>query len=298
MGALAAMAGINLNNKSNKDALSLDLYPDIISSTPFLINLFDTKVSDKKGKIETTLYTYLKEKQHAAWWGYVFSFPFKALAWIKSLFESSELKTENNELNPFMLTKSEAEVVENLSKRITVAVDNKTGITTLSVTMQDPLISANVTNIVLKNLQDYITDYRTNKARHNLEFTEKLYKEAKENYDFAQQMYAQYLDKNQNTILQVARIEGERLINEKNLTFNIYTQIAQQLQVAKVKVQEITPVYTVVEPATVSLKPNKPNKMLILIGFLFLGGMGSIGWIVFLKDLGRTFERKTGEKTS
>jgi uncharacterized protein involved in exopolysaccharide biosynthesis len=295
MGTLAVMAGINLNNRSNRDALSLDLYPDIVSSTPFLTNLFDIKVSDKEGEIETTLYTYLKEKQHIAWWGYVFSFPFKALEWLNSLFVSKELETE--EFNPFMLTKSEAAIVKNLSKRMIVNIDKKTGITKLSVTMQDPLISANVTNIVLKNLQDYITDYRTNKARRNLEFTEKLYEEAQKKYDIAQQIYAQYTDKNQRTILQIARIEGEKLANEKNLTFNVYTQLAQQLQIAKVKVQEITPVYTVVEPATVPLSPSKPKKILILVAFVFLGGVGSVGWILFMKDLLRSWKEKQVEKS-
>lgn len=35
MGALAAMAGINLGTSSGEDALSPELYPDIVSSTPF-----------------------------------------------------------------------------------------------------------------------------------------------------------------------------------------------------------------------------------------------------------------------
>ncbi|KAA6322271.1 hypothetical protein EZS27_028170 [termite gut metagenome] len=291
MGALAAMAGINLGSSSGEDALSVDLYPDIVSSTPFLTDLFDIKVTDTKETTETTLYDYLEEHQQSAWWGYVFSFPFKALGWVTSIFKEEEPEREGD-FNLFMLTKDETEIVENLSERITVSVDKKTGMTTLSITMQDPLISATVTNVVMHNLQNYITDYRTNKARHDLEFTEKLFKEAKEEYNTAQQKYAQYVDKNRNTILQTARVEEERLVNEKNLTYNVYNQIAQQLQIAKAKVQEITPVYTVVQPATVPLKPSKPNKILILIGFIFLGGVGSVGWILFVKDLSKTWKEK------
>lgn len=48
MGALAAMAGINLGTSSGEDALSPELYPDIVSSTPFLIELFDVRVKDQK----------------------------------------------------------------------------------------------------------------------------------------------------------------------------------------------------------------------------------------------------------
>jgi uncharacterized protein involved in exopolysaccharide biosynthesis len=291
MGALAAMAGVNLGNSSGEDALSVDLYPDIVSSTPFLTDLFDIKITDKKEKIETTLYDYLKEHQQLAWWGYAFSFPFKVLGWVTSLFKEDEPERDGN-FNLFMLTQDETEIVKDLSNRITVSVDKKTGMTTLSITMQDPLISAIVTNVVMHNLQNYITDYRTNKARHDLEFTGKLFKEAKEDYNNAQQKYAQYVDKNRNTILQTARVEEERLANEKNLTYNVYNQIAQQLQMAKAKVQEITPVYTVVQPATVPLKPSKPNKIMILIGFIFLGGVGSVGWILFVKDLLKTWKEK------
>ncbi|KAA6343357.1 hypothetical protein EZS27_008948 [termite gut metagenome] len=196
-----------------------------------------------------------------------------------------------------MLTKDEAGILENLRGRIDVSVDKKTGVTTLSVTMQDPLISATVTNIVLRNPQNYITDYRTNKARHDLEFTEKLYNEAKENYNIAQQKYAKYIDENRNTILQTALVGRERLENERILTYNLYNQVAQQLQMAKAKVQEITPVYTGVEPATVPLKPAKPNKILILIGFIFLGGVVSVGWVLFVKDLLKTWKEKQLEKS-
>jgi uncharacterized protein involved in exopolysaccharide biosynthesis len=188
-------------------------------------------------------------------------------------------------INPFCLTPDQAGIADALSHRISVSVDKKTGVTTLSVTMQDPLISAALTDTVMHCLQNYITDYRTNKARHDLAFTEKLFDEAQGNYYEAQQKYAHFMDGNQNIIMQSFRTEQERLQNEVNLAYGVFTQVAQQLQVAKAKVQEITPVYTVVQPATVPLRPAKPNKIMILIGFVFLAGVGSIGWILFVKDL-------------
>lgn len=84
---LAAMAGINLGTSSGEDALSPELYPDIVSSTPFLIELFDVKVKDQKAKVDTTLYAYLKEEQRSPWWSAIFSAPFKVLGWTLSLFK-------------------------------------------------------------------------------------------------------------------------------------------------------------------------------------------------------------------
>ena len=277
MGALAAMAGINLGGASaGEDALSPELYPDIVKSTPFLLELFDVKVKDQKGKIDTTLYAYLDKYQRSSWMGTVVSAPFKALGWTLSLFKDKPEKKEGK-IDPFRLTLDETRVAEALSKRILV--------TTLEVTMQDPLISASLTDTVMRCLQNYITDYRTNKARHDLAFTEKLYNEAKADYQNAQKKYATFADANQNVVLLSYRAEQERLKNEVELAYTVYTQVSGQLQMARAKVQEITPVYTVVQPATVPLRAAKPNKIMILIGFVFLAGVGCVGWILFVKDL-------------
>ena len=286
MGALAAMAGINLGSNAGPDALSPDLYPDIVSSTPFLTGLFDVNVTTQDGGVKTSLYEYMKEHQRKPWWGSVLSAPFKALGWGMSLFRDTEEDAPTgSKVNPFILTQKQASIVKGLSKRIMVSVEKKTGITTLSVQMQDPVISAALTDTVMHRLQDYITDYRTNKARHDLAFTEKLYKEAKENYYTAQQRYARHVDGNLDVILQSYRSEQERLQNEMTLAYGVYNQLAQQLQMAKAKVQEITPVYTVVQPATVPLKPIKPNKIAILFGFVFLAAAGSSTWILYGRDL-------------
>lgn len=142
------MAGINLGTSSGEDALSPELYPDIVSSTPFLIELFDVKVKDQKAKVDTTLYAYLKEEQRSPWWSAIFSAPFKVLGWTLSLFKD-EPEEGDAKLDPFRLTRDESAIADALSKRISVSVDKKTGVTTLSVTMQDPLISASLTDTVM-----------------------------------------------------------------------------------------------------------------------------------------------------
>lgn len=285
MGALAAMAGINIGSGTGEDALSPELYPDIVRSTPFLLELFDVQVVNQKGTLETSLYDYLDEHQRAPWWGVVLSAPFKALGWVVSLVKEKPESGEVGKVDPFKLSPEQAAIAGELSNRIKITNDKKTGVTTLAVTMQDPLISAALTDTVMHRLQNYITDYRTNKARHDLAFSEKLFKEAKENYYVAQQKYARFTDGNQDIILQSYRAEQERLQNEMTLAYNVFNQVAQQLQMAKAKVQEITPVYTVVQPATVPLRPEKPNKVMILVGFVFLAAVGTIGWILFIKDL-------------
>lgn len=291
LSSLAAMAGINMNASSGADAIYPDLYPDIVSSTPFITGLFDVHVKDLNGKVDTTLYCYLDEHQRAPWWTLITSAPFKALGWVVSLFKE-EKESGNSKLNPFHLTKDEADIVTVLSKRIGISVDKKTGLTTLSVTMQDASISACLTDTVMLRLQNYITDYRTNKARQDFQFQQELFERKKKEYEKAQEEYAKFADANKNIILLSYRAEQERLENEMRLAYNVYTSVAQQLQIAEAKVQEITPVYTVVEPATIPIKASKPSKVMVLIGIVFFAGIGCVGWILWGKELLGNLKKK------
>ena len=285
LSALAGMAGINMNAGESSDALYPELYPDIVSSVGFTTELFPVFVEDEEGELKTTLYNYLKEEQRSPWWSAILSFPFKCIGWIASLFRDEEEENVGQGIDPFRLTEDETDVVKMLNERISVSVDKKTSVITLSVTMQDPLISATMTDTVMQKLQNYITEYRTNKARHDLDFTQKLYDEAQKKYYVAQQAYADYVDMNQNISLRSVQTRQERLQNEMNLAYNLYNQTAQQLQLAKAKVQENTPVYTIVQAATVPLKASKPSKLMLLVGFVFLAGVMSVGWVLFGKGL-------------
>ena len=295
MAALAGMAGINLGGSSSPDALSPELYPDIVKSVPFSVEMFDVKVTDKDGELNTTLYEYLKEEQKQPWWGYITAAPFKALGWVVSTIKGEDEEEGEGEggVDSFRLTKDKSSIIKAMGNRIAVSVDKKTFVITITTTMQDPVIAATVTNEVKEKLQNYITEYRTNKARKDLEFTEKLYAENMETYHKAQQEYAQYMDRNQNVSLRSAQTQQERLRTEMELAFNVYNQTAQQLQMAKAKVQEDTPVFTVVEAATVPLRAAKPSKAMILIGFVFLAAVGAGGWVLFGREFVEQFRAKS-----
>ena len=285
LGAIASMAGINLASGSGEEALSPDLYPDILKSTPFLLDLFPVKVTPLKSENSVTLYEYMDKHQRAPWWGVITSAPFKAIGWVASLFKEETKPSVQTKPNAFRLTNEQADIAKGISNRIFASVDKKSGVISLSVTMQDPLICATLTDTVMQNLQNYITEYRTNKAKRDLAYTEKLYKEAQQDYYTAQQKYANFADANLDIVLTGYRTRLERLQNEATLAYGLYNQISQQLQLAKAKVQEVTPVYTVVQPASVPLQPVSPNKPMILIGFMFLAFVGCVGWILFIKDL-------------
>lgn len=297
LGALASMAGINLSSGSGGDAVNPQLYPDVVSSVPFNMALFNVEVplSDKNGEVqETTVRNYIEEDLSSPWWSVIISAPFKLIGLVKNLFTSDEDNTEHIP-NSFQITTEEDNVIKALNNRVSVNVDTKTAVITLGVTMQDPLVSATLADTIAENLKAYITDYRTNKARTDLNYAQKINNEAKDEYYNAQQRYAEYVDKNHGITLNSRRTEEERLRNEAQLAYNLYNTTAQQLQMAKAKVQENTPVYTVLQPATVPLKASKPSKVMILVGFVFLAVVGGAVWILFGRDFKDKFKEAAAE---
>lgn len=162
---------------------------------------------------------------------------------------------------------------------------------TISVTMQNPLVAATVVDTVQACLQEYVTEYRTSKARRILNYTEQLRNEAQTKYHEAQIQYANYADVNQKLVIQTSRAELIRLQNEMNLAHSTYNQMEQQVLVAKAKVEKVTPINAIIQPAQVPLNSSKPNKVLIFIGCILLFGGGSVAWILFVKDFMRNMKK-------
>lgn len=262
---------------NSADALNAALSSEIVSSTPFLLELFDTRVQTLDGELDTTLVAYLDE-QRGSWIGAVLAAPGMAIGFVKDLF--TEEPDTVAILNPFQLTKEESKKIKFLRENILADIDKKTGITTLSVTLQDPKVTAIVADNVVAKLQQYIINYRIAKAQEDCAYLEQLYQERRQEYYNAQQRYAHYVDANKSLVLQSVRTEQERLQNDMNLAYQVYSQVAQQLQVARAKIQEEKPVFAVVEPATIPLQASNSRKM-VVIGMVFLALVGTAGWKLF-----------------
>ena len=252
---------------SSKDA---SLSADIVSSTPFLLELSTMKIPTLKDE-PMTLNTYLDEES-SPWWNYVIGFPGMIIGGVKSLFIEENKSFAFNKLNrgTIELSNKEFQKIEALKSMITASVDKKTSMTSVTVTLQNPKVAAIVADSVVKKLQEYIIGYRTFKAKEDCAYLEKLFKERQQEYYAAQKTYANYIDSHDNIILQSVRTEQERLQNDMTLAYQVYSQVANQLQVARAKVQEEKPVFAIVEPAVVPLKSSGTSKKVYVLVFMFL----------------------------
>lgn len=271
LGAMASMAGIKLGGSSSEDAIYPEFYPKVLSSTVFLSDLLKDTVNVSRLKKRVTIYAYFRDCGQSPWWS----------GMMGSKKETPQEKAMNNEnIDPIRLNKKQKGVMDALSGALFCVVDKKTDMITVDVTVQDADVAQQIAANVCNRLQKYITDYRTGKARKDLEYTKKITKEAHNKYLKKQREYAAYCDANMDVTLVSFRQVADRLENEMQLAYNTYSQYAQQQQLAESKVQERTPVYTVIQPATVPLKPVGPKRMFAVAIALFLSFFGSVTFLL------------------
>ena len=290
-GLAASFLGSGVSMGDGTDALNASLSADIVSSTPFLLELSNMKVP-VSGSEEISLSSYLNEES-SPWWGYVIGFPGMVIGGVKSLFTENEdesISSDKASRGTIELSKKESQKIESLKRKIVASVDKKTSMTTVSVTLQSPKVAAVVADSVVKKLQEYIIDYRTSKSKEDCLYLEKLFKERQQEYYEAQRKYADYMDSHDNIILQSVRTEQERLQNDMSLAYQVYSQVASQLQVARAKVQEEKPVFAVVEPAVVPLEPSGTSRKVYVLAFIFLSVCIVIFWNLFGKDFLNKFK--------
>ena len=287
LSSLASLAGINMNTMTLTDAMHPDLYPEIIKSTNFKTGLFDMPVTfeHKDTLVHTDLYDYMVNYCRQPWWGYVFGLPRMGIEAVKSIFvkkdEFDEAEGHAN-LDSLRLTRQQESVVKALSKCITASVEKRTYVLSLKVTMQDRIIAAQLANYVIEKLQQFVVEYRTEKARENVDYYKIIYEDTREAYLEAKRDYANYADSHQNLSGNRYRIEQEHLQNEANLRYQMYNQTAQNLLAAEARVQQESPVLVVIQPG-IAPHIGSPSKVKLAIIWFLFGALLCFGWICWKK---------------
>jgi uncharacterized protein involved in exopolysaccharide biosynthesis len=287
LGGLAAMAGINLNTTSSSD-LSPTVYPQIVASLPYQLELMKTPLNFSDRKEPVTFYDYysgpqkenLLLKYTIGLPGIILSLPGTILTAIRG--KEQEKTGLSEQMKPIELTNKQRDVRLVLAGLIALSVNPKEGTLTLTSTMKEPKAAAQLCQRAQELLQQYITEFKIKKAKVNLDFIQQRFDETTKKFETAQEKLASFRDRNKSVTLATARTDEERLTSQYNLIYSIYSELAKQLEQAKIQVKQDTPVFTIIEPVSVPTKKSKPNRPMILFIWLFLGGVVGIG-IVFGK---------------
>ena len=291
LGSLASMAGVNMGDMAgNADAIYPELYPEIVGSTVFIAELYAMNVKSGDGEIDMSLYDYMRDNQSKAWWIYIIELPLKLK---QMIIPAKGGVSVPEDVTYYSYSMTEINVINKLRKQISCSVDVGNDVVTINATMQDAKIAAQVADKVAALLQEHVTKYRTGKSIKDFEYSSTLYNEAKADYVKKQRAYAEYADRHSlGTITYTAQIEENRLKDEMELAYSIYTQMAQQKELAKAKVQERTPVFSVMQPAVVPNLPSAPKKLFMLVSIVFLTLFGHIVWLMVEKEIKETLKKQ------
>ena len=274
LSSIAASFGFNLGDMQTSDAISPMLYPDLMDDNGFVSGMFSIRVQDLDHEIDACYYDYLKKYQKKAW----FLYP---IGWLKSLLPKKDgNKGADKGFNPYHLSESDFEMTDKIRDNITISIDKKTGVITINTKAQDALICKTLADSIKGQLQTFITDYRTNKARVDYEYYKKLVASAKRDYERVRQQYGATSDADMDVTMKSVELKITDLENDMQLKYNTYSTMCAQMEAAKAKVQERTPAFTVIKGADVPIKPAGPKRVLFVLGMLFLTILGTATYIV------------------
>lgn len=278
LSSLASQFGVNLGG-ATQDAIYPLLYPDVVSSNEFAIGLLGINVTSVDGLVNTDYYNYMSKLQKK---NPITAPVKKMMRSVTKLFASKDQPgppSKGAGMSAFRMSKKDSELLDQIKSNISCDVDKKTEVITIKVEDQDPLICATMADSVRNHLQTFITKYRTNKARVDVEHYEKLAKQSKREYEYCVREYSAYCDANQDVMLQSFISKRDELENEMQLKFNAYSAMRTQLEAMRAKLQEKTPAFTTIESATVPVKPAGPKRIIFIFGMCFLATFVTALWL-------------------
>lgn len=281
-GGLIGLSGSTYNSSSN--AIRVDLYPQIVQSLTFQEKLARQEFYFPEEDTSVSLNDYFMQIKSPGFFGYLVSYTVGLPGKIISVFLPKQSNGVNSRLNDdiIYLTKNEMSVIENLRARVSANLDEESGTISVSAKMPNPIVAANVTKYTIEELTEYLIEYRTEKVLRDLKYIEEQLVKAEDRFKNAQLTLAEFRDSNQGNLTARARTEEQRLQSEYDIAFNVYNTLTQQYEEAKLKVQEETPVFKVLQPVQVPVNDQTSGSMILFV-FILLSLIMSVLWILGYK---------------
>ena len=293
MSSLAALAGVSLGGGEDVTALSPLVYENIMNGTSFRKELMQTKIDFEDIDKPVSFFDYYTSEEYnkpnvlSYIKKYTIGLPFVILNAIRGEQAEPDYSAVGNSDGPTLetLSKDEFNAMNILGQSISLTLDQKKGYVTITSNMPEAVAAAQLAQATVVLLQKYITEFKIAKVQSNLDFIQGRYDEAKKNFEDIQVRRAAFRDANTNTNKYSARVEAEKLDAEYTLAMNLYSELAAQLEQAKIEVKKDTPILTVVRPVTIPYKKSKPQRLQILVAFAFLGVVAGAGLVLGLPML-------------
>ncbi len=281
LGGLASMAGINLGSMmGGTSGIPAEVYPQVVNSYPFKKEMVHQKFHFSEYPEPISLYEYAIADTTESFGSKVMKYTIRLPWTIKdAILSKDEEEIEVPDYGVLNLSEEELRAMAAVEEVIVIEVDKKTGLINVSAEVGEPVLVAQFVQKAVELLQDYVIRYKTKQSREHLEFIQGQYDLKKSKYEQAQRMLFEYKDQHRNMVSERVNLEFQRLSDEYDMSTTVFKGLAQQLEQAKIAVNEQTPAFTILEPAKVPIEKSAPKKKIILVVSVFLGGFIGLGVI-------------------
>ena len=274
LGGLASLAGINLGGMSSGSEISPSLYPQIINSIAFQLEMLQTPltIGDQKEKI--TFEEYYKNHYRPSVLGYIEKYTIGLPGlFLKAIKKEPEalILNEGNQPELLSITREEYKLVKRLEEQLVLEVNLDDGFVTVSGNMPEAIASAELTLKAQELLQQYVISLKIKKSEEQLKFIQDRYAEKEREFKAIQQKIALYRDQNRNVNSAIAQTKLQRLESEYDLVYGVYSELAKKMEIQKIKVEEDMPVFAVLKPVNVPVEKSEPKRGLIILIWIFVG---------------------------
>ena len=283
LSGLASLAGINLGGMEGSSEFPPTLYPQVVESVPFRLDLLSSYV--QVNNTELTLREYFLEyKNSFNLLGTVKKYIIGLPSLILGLFKADENYVSDS-LSIYSLTEEDHDLFEMLSEVFSLSINDKEGFISMSFTDEDKIISAQVAQTAETLLQEKIIEFKVKSSKELLDFTSNQYNEKKIAFEKLQDDRAVFVDNNINISSSLFQNKLSRIESELSIAQTVVQQLASQVEQAKLQVNKDTPVFTTIKPVTVPFEKSAPKRSVIVIIFIFLGLIISSGYVLAKEPL-------------
>ena len=275
LGGLASLAGINLSAimGGQPQEISPSLYPQIAESVPYRLALLDATVESN-----TSFRDYILSQS-----GGVAILPLlkKYTIGLPGLLLNKQTNNnENLDTSLFQMTEKDKGLFEFLAQVVSIEVDDEEGLVSLSVELSDRIVAAQLAQAATELLQNYIIAFKSESARNNLDFINRQYESKQQEFEQIQDSIAVFKDQNLNITSTLYQNQLTRLESKFVVVSSVFQELAGQVEQAKIQVNKDTPIFTIIEPVSVPLERSSPKRTRMVIIWIFLGGVLSVGWVL------------------
>lgn len=268
----AYLQGENPSIYEINEVLSPELYPRVVENITFRKKVMYMPVWESKDGKKVNLVEYLNTDEYR---------PFHFGRWLKKytigLPTTIRMAKKGNVTanaimgdSSLLILSPREQLASNILQRgvvLWIGEDNAL----LKVTTEDPVVAARLSQNVLSLLKEEVTNYRSVKIEEQWSFLEQQQKMITQELEAKQKEMTELQAHQRNRSTGNIELQKSCLLAEYQSLYGNYQDLNRKLERLKLKKQDNTPVFTMLEEVYVPYQASAPRRGIILTAFVALG---------------------------